>query len=224
MARVDSNRGRTRVRRHPERGRYDRATIDAVLESALIAHVAFVDEGQPFCVPMLHARIDDRVVIHGSTASRTVRTLGRGAPACVTVTAIDGLVLARSIYHHSANYRSAMLLGSFEVVSDPAAKLAALEAFADKILPGRWNEVRRPNRQELKAVTVLAMPIDEASAKVRTGPPSDGASPDAENGAWAGVVPLATGFGPPEPAPELSNAIPMPKSVQALLDREGERP
>lgn len=195
-----------------------------MLDSTLVAHVAYLENGQPFCVPMLHARIGDRVLIHGSTASRTVRTLGAGARACVTVTAIDGLVLARSIYHHSANYRSAMLLGSFEVVSDPAGKLAALEAFANKLVSGRWDEVRRPNRQELKAVTVLAMPIDEASAKVRTGPPSDGESPDAENGAWAGVVPLATGFGPPEPAPELSDDIPVPHSVRALLDREGERP
>jgi nitroimidazol reductase NimA-like FMN-containing flavoprotein (pyridoxamine 5'-phosphate oxidase superfamily) len=207
------------VRRHPERGRYDRAALDAVLDAQLVAHVAFLDAGQPFCLPMLQARVGDHVYVHGSTASRAIRTLGAGAPACVTVTAIDGLVLARSAFQHSANYRSAMLLGSFRRISDEADRLRAFEAFTNKIVPGRWNEVRPPSPQELKATTVLAMPIAEASAKVRTGPPSDDDSPDAELETWAGVVPIITAFGDPEASPGLTNGIALSNSVRALLDR-----
>lgn len=207
------------MRRHPERGRYDRAALDAVLDAQLVAHVAFLDAGQPFCLPMLQARVGDHVYVHGSTASRAIRTLGAGAPACVTVTAIDGLVLARSAFQHSANYRSAMLLGSFRRISDEADRLRAFEAFTNKIVPGRWNEVRPPSPQELKATTVLAMPIAEASAKVRTGPPSDDDSPDAELETWAGVVPIITAFGDPEASPGLTNGIALSNSVRALLDR-----
>jgi uncharacterized protein len=221
MARDDAiPRGRTRVRRHPERGRYDRAEIDAVLDSGLVAHVAYVDAGRPLCVPTLHARVGDRLFIHGSAASRTLRVLAAGAPACVTVTAIDGLVLARSAYNHSANYRSAMLFGTFGVVEDPRDRLAAFEAFTNKVVPGRWDEVRPPSRTELKATTILAMAIEEASAKVRTGPPNDGQSPDAETDTWAGVVPLVTSFGRPEPAPELKDDRPLADSVRALLARQ----
>jgi uncharacterized protein len=207
------------VRRHPERGRYDRAEVDAVLDSQLVAHVAFVEAGQPFCVPMLQARVGDDLYVHGSTASRTVRTLAAGAPACVTVTAIDGLVLARSAFQHSANYRSAMLLGSFRSIIGERERLAAFEAFTNKIVPGRWNEVRRPSAQELKATTVLAMAIDEASAKIRTGPPTDDETPDAELETWAGVVPVVTSFGEPEASPGLTNGIALSNSVRALLDR-----
>jgi uncharacterized protein len=207
------------VRRHPERGRYDRAEVDAVLDSQLVAHVAFVEAGQPFCVPMLQARVGDDLYVHGSTASRTVRTLAAAAPACVTVTAIDGLVLARSAFQHSANYRSAMLLGSFRSITGERERLAAFEAFTNKIVPGRWNEVRRPSAQELKATTVLAMAIDEASAKIRTGPPTDDETPDAELETWAGVVPVVTSFGEPEASPGLTNGIALSNSVRALLNR-----
>jgi uncharacterized protein len=207
------------VRRHPERGRYDRAEVDAVLDSQLVAHVAFVEAGQPFCVPMLQARVGHDLYVHGSTASRTVRTLAAGAPACVTVTAIDGLVLARSAFQHSANYRSAMLLGSFRSITGERERLAAFEAFTNKIVPGRWNEVRGPSAQELKATTVLAMAIDEASAKIRTGPPTDDETPDAELETWAGVVPVVTSFGEPEASPGLTNGIALSNSVRALLER-----
>jgi nitroimidazol reductase NimA-like FMN-containing flavoprotein (pyridoxamine 5'-phosphate oxidase superfamily) len=207
------------VRRHPERGRYDRAEVDAVLDSQLVAHVALVEAGQPFCVPMLQARVGDDLYVHGSTASRTVRTLAAGAPACVTVTAIDGLVLARSAFQHSANYRSAMLLGSFRSITGERERLAAFEAFTNKIVPGRWNEVRGPSAQELKATTVLAMAIDEASAKIRTGPPTDDETPDAELETWAGVVPVVTSFGEPEASPGLTNGIALSNSVRALLER-----
>jgi uncharacterized protein len=216
---ASSRKSRVRVRRHPERGRYDRAAIDAVLDSQLVAHVAFVEDGRPFCVPMLQARVGDDLYVHGSTASRALRALTGGAPACVTVTALDGLVLARSAFQHSANYRSAMLLGSFRPITGEVERLTAFEAFTNKLVPGRWDEVRRPSAKELKATTILAMAIDEASAKVRAGPPSDDGTPDAELDAWAGVVPLVTTFGEPQPAPGLTNGIALSKSVRALLDR-----
>jgi nitroimidazol reductase NimA-like FMN-containing flavoprotein (pyridoxamine 5'-phosphate oxidase superfamily) len=198
---------RVRVRRQPTRGLYDRAALDAVLDAAVFAHVAFVDHGQPFCVPMLHARVGDDVLVHGSSASRLVRTLASGVAACLTVTVLDGLVLARSAFEHSANYRSAMLLGTFREVECDEARLAALEAFTNRLLPGRWDEVRPPDRLELKASRILALPIGEASVKARTGPPSDCDSPDAELDTWAGVLPVATAYGEPVPAPGLRPGI-----------------
>jgi uncharacterized protein len=209
---------RIRVRRAPEKGRYDRATIDAALDRGLVAHVAFVDGGQPCCIPMLHARVGDRVFVHGSTASRAIRTLAAGAPACLTVTTIHGLVLARSAFEHSANYESAVVFGCFEPVEDPEERLAAFEAFTEKLLPGRWREARPPNRKELKATTILAITIDEASAKVRTGPPDDDDTEDAELDIWAGVVPIVSTFGPPEPSPGLRPGIFPGESVHRLLD------
>lgn len=209
---------RIRVRRAPERGRYDRQTIDAVLDRGLVAHVAFAEDGRPCCIPMLYARVGDRVYVHGSTASRLMRTLGSGVPACLTVTLVHGLVLARSAYEHSANYESAVVFGRFETVDDPDARLEAYEAFTEKLLPGRWNEVRQPSRQELKATTILGLPIEEASAKVRTGPPEDDDTPDAELDAWAGVVPIVASYGTPEPSPGLKAGIPVSDSVVRLLD------
>src|SRR5919204_2869215 len=157
---------RTRVRRQPARGRYDADSVHAVLDAGLVAHIGFVDAGRPYCIPMLQARVGDAVFIHGSSASRAMRVLGSGAPACVTVTLLDGLVLARSAFEHSANYRAVVVLGSFRPVLDPDERLAAFAAFTDKLIPGRWNEVRGPNSKELKATTILALPIREASVKV----------------------------------------------------------
>jgi uncharacterized protein len=210
---------RVRVRRAPQKGRYEREFIDAVLDRGLVAHVAFVHEGQPCCIPMLFARLGDRIYVHGSTASRLMRTLAAGAPACVTVTLLRALVLARSAFEHSANYESAVVFGRFEVVDDPDERLGAFEAFTNKLLPGRWGEVRHPNRKELKATTILALPIDEASAKVRTGPPDDDDSEDAELETWAGVVPIVAAFGDPEPSPGLRDGIPLSDSVHQLLEK-----
>jgi nitroimidazol reductase NimA-like FMN-containing flavoprotein (pyridoxamine 5'-phosphate oxidase superfamily) len=216
---------RVRVRRQPERGRYDRASVHAVLDAGLLAHVAFVDDrGQPWCIPMLYARIGDDVHIHGSTGSRTIRTLAAGAPACLTVTLLDGVVLARSAFEHSANYRSVVLVGSFHSVDDAERRIATFEAFTNKLVPGRWAEVRPPNRKELAASWILAMPIGEASVKARSGPPSDGDSPDAALDTWAGVVPLATRFGSPQPAPELRPGAPLSRSVGRLLTRDTDAP
>ena len=208
---------RVRVRRQPTRGSYDRASVDAVLDAGLLAQVGFVDRGQPWSVPMLYARVGDDVYVHGSTGSRAMRLLAGGAPACLTVTLVDGLVLARSAFEHSANYRSVMLVGTFRRIVDDQARLGAFEAFTNRVLPGRWSEVRPPSRQELAATLILAMPIGEASVKSRTGPPSDGDSPDAETDTWAGVLPITTGFGRPKPAPDLRPEIPLAESVSRLV-------
>lgn len=214
---------RTRVRRQPARGAYHRDSVHAVLDAALVGHVAFVDDGQPFAIPMLQARIDDVVYIHGSSASRAIRVLAEGVPACLTVTVLDGLVLARSAFEHSANYRSAILLGRFERLDGESERVAALEVFTNKLIPGRWNEVRRPDRNELKATTILRMPIVEASVKSRTGPPSDDDSPDAAGDTWAGVIPVVTRFGEPLPSPGLRDGIPLATSARRLLAEDATR-
>ena len=197
---------RTRVRRAPTRGVYDRDAIDAILDEALIAHLGFVDDGQPYVIPTLQARIGDTVYIHGSAASRAIRGLTSGNPACLTVTLLDGLVLARSAFHHSINYRSVVVLGTCQPVEGPDQREAALHAFTERLVPGRWDEVRPPNAKELKGTRVLSMQLDECSAKARTGPPGD----DDEDYAlpvWAGVVPLRTVAGEPLADPRLADGI-----------------
>jgi nitroimidazol reductase NimA-like FMN-containing flavoprotein (pyridoxamine 5'-phosphate oxidase superfamily) len=194
----------------PKRGVYDRASIDAILDEALIAHLAFAGEdGQPYAIPTLHARVGDAVWVHGSSASRTLRTLGRGARACLTVTLVDGLVFARSIFNHSVNYRSVIVLGEARAVTDQEEKRAALAAFAERIAPNRWADARPPTPQELKATSILALPLDEASAKVRTGPPVDDDA-DRALDVWAGVVPIRLVRGEPAPDPALRSGIEIP--------------
>jgi len=208
---------RLRVRRGPHKGRYDRETIDRVLDRGLLCHVAFAANGDVYCTPMLYARVGDNVYIHGSTASRAVRALADGAKACLTVTVVDGLVLARSAFEHSANYESVMLFGRFTRVADEDERLLALEAFTQKLVPGRWSEVRHPSAKELKATAILSLPIAEASAKRRAGPPDDDESVDAGLDTWAGVVPLVTSFGEPVPSPGLRPGIELSESVRRLL-------
>ena len=206
---------RVRLRRRRERGRYDRAAIDAILDEALIAHLGVVDaDGQPLVLPVLHARRGDVVYVHGSAASRTMRTLAGGAPACLTVSLLDGLVLARSAMHHSANYRSVVLLGRAASVLERALKLAAFEAIVEHIVPGRWADVRPPSENELRATSVLVFPIEEGSAKIRSGPPVDDVE-DYTLPAWAGVLPLLTHVGAPQPDPRLRAGIPAPPYVNA---------
>ena len=211
---------RVRVRREPERGRYDRAAIDDVLDRGLVAHVAFADGDQAVCIPTLYARVGDRIYIHGSTKSRAIRVLADGAKACVTVTVVNGLVLARSAFEHSANYESVMAFGTFTLVEDADQRMQAFEAFTEKLLPGRWDEVRQPSAKELKATEILALEIDEASAKVRSGPPGDDDSPDAELDTWAGVLPILRSYGPPEASPGLRPGIEVSESVRRLLTRD----
>jgi nitroimidazol reductase NimA-like FMN-containing flavoprotein (pyridoxamine 5'-phosphate oxidase superfamily) len=198
------------VRRLHERGRYDREAIDAVLDAALVGHLGFVHDGQPFVIPMLQARLDDQVYVHGSSASRAMRETGAGIPACLTVTLLDGVVLARSVFEHSVNYRSVVVLGRAEAVTDPDEKLAALEAFTEKLLPGRWADARPPTRKELKATGVVRLGLDEASAKIRDGGPEDGDTPDADLDVWAGEIPLVMRALAPIPDPTLRPGIPVP--------------
>lgn len=180
---------RTRVRRVPKRGVYERSAIDAILDEALICHVGFVHGAQPFVIPTIHWRIGDELFIHGSAVSRMIEQGGSEAPLCITVTLLDGVVLARSAFHHSMNYRSVVILGQARVVSDADEKLNSLTVLVNRFSPGRAERVRAPNPQELKATTVLALPIAEASAKVRTGGPIDDEE-DLQRPVWAGVIPL----------------------------------
>ncbi len=180
---------RTRVVRLPQRGVYDRDAVNRILDEALLCHVGFVAGGQPFVIPMNYGCDGDALYLHGSPASRMVRNLEQGVPVCITVTLLDGLVLARAAFHHSMNYRSVVILGTATLVDDPAEKLAALRAIVEHIIPHRWDDSRQPNEKELKATSVLRLPINEFSAKVRVGPPVD-EEEDCSFPTWAGVIPL----------------------------------
>lgn len=203
---------RTRVRRIPKRGAYDRATIDAILDEGLICHVGFVHHAQPFVIPTLYARDGNRLLLHGSAASRMLNTLGEGIDACVTVTLADGIVVARSVFHSSMNYRSVVILGTLRAIEEPRAKMKALHALVEHLIPGRWNDARGPNDVEMKATSVLEMAIDEASAKVRTGPPLDDEE-DYSLNYWAGVLPFAKGVGKPVRDAKLKRGIKVPKYI-----------
>jgi len=187
---------RTRVVREPQRAVYDRDAVNQILDEALLCHVGFAVEGQPFVIPMSYGRDGDVLYIHGSPASRMLRHLEQGLPVCITVTLVDGLVLARSVFNHSMNYRSVIILGTATLVEDPAEKLAALRALSEHILPNRWDDSRQPNEKELKATSVLRLPINECSAKVRVGPPLDNEE-DYSFPTWAGVIPLEINSGAP---------------------------
>jgi nitroimidazol reductase NimA-like FMN-containing flavoprotein (pyridoxamine 5'-phosphate oxidase superfamily) len=179
-----------RVRRLPERAHYDRATVHSILDEALICHVGFAQGEQPFVIPTIHARVGDVLYLHGSRASRTLGVLRDGVPVCVTATIVDGLVLARSVFHHSMNYRSVVALGVASEI-EGTEKLRALRAIAEHVAPGRWDDVRSPSEKELRATSVLRLPLDRVSAKVRTGPPKDDEE-DLDLPVWAGVLPLRT--------------------------------
>jgi uncharacterized protein len=205
---------RTTVRRLPKRAVTDRAQIDAILDEAIVCHLGFVADGHPVVTPTLHARAGDVVYVHGSAASRTLRAIGGGIDVCLTVTLIDAIVLARAAFHHSVNYRSAMVFGKAHPIAAEEDKSAALHAFTDKLVPGRWADVRPPTAQELKGTAVLRIPLDEVSAKVRTGPPMD----DAEDYAldvWAGIVPLCTERLEPVPDERLDPATALPGYLRA---------
>jgi uncharacterized protein len=201
---------RTKLKRLPKRGHFDRETVYSILDEGFICHVGFTVDGQPFVIPTGYARAGDKLYIHGSQASRMLRTLAGGLDACVTVTIVDGLVLARSAFHHSMNYRSVLILGRATLVDDPEEKMTALVALSEHIVRGRWADVREPTEEEMVQTTVLCLPIEEASAKIRTGPPLD----DEEDYAlpiWAGVVPLKLVAGDPVKDPRLPEEIPVPE-------------
>ncbi|HXN65570.1 MAG TPA: pyridoxamine 5'-phosphate oxidase family protein [Candidatus Acidoferrales bacterium] len=201
---------RTKLHRLPKRGNYDRETVNRILDEGLFCHVGFVAAAQPYVIPTGYGRVDDTLYLHGSAASRMLGELGKGIPVCVTVMLMDGLVLARSAFHHSVNYRSVMILGSAREVTSEDEKWKALEAFTNHMVPGRWKDVREPTPQEMKATTVLALALEEVSAKVRTGPPIDDEE-DYGMPVWAGVIPLSLTASAPVSDPRLTAPIAPPE-------------
>ncbi len=208
---------RTRVRQMSERGSYDSASIAAVLDAGLIGHVGFVGDGQPFVIPMAYGRIDGHVYLHAASSSRIGQCLRQGAPVCLTVTILDGLVLARSLFHHSMNYRSVVVLGNPAEVTEEREKLAALEAVAEHLVPGRWSEARRPNERELEVTAVFRLSLAEASVKNRTGPPGD-EEEDYALDVWAGVIPLQRATLPARADARMPEGRPLPGSVRSFPD------
>jgi nitroimidazol reductase NimA-like FMN-containing flavoprotein (pyridoxamine 5'-phosphate oxidase superfamily) len=210
---------RNRIKRLPTRGHYDRETIHRILDEALICHVGFVERKQPYVIPINFARVDDRIVLHGAKASRLLKHVEAGHPICVEVTIVDGLVLARSVFHHSLNYRSVVVFGEGRLIEDEQEKLAALQAVTEHLIPGRWQEARLPNRKELNATSVVSINIDEASAKVRVGPPVD-EDEDYVLPVWAGILPLQEMPLTPIRDELQSENIPLPEYV-AQYSRKG---
>ena len=208
---------RTTLKRLPKRGSHDREVIEQILDEGFICHVGFMVDGQPVVIPTGYARVDDKLIIHGSQASRMLRNVGKGIDVCVTVTLIDALVLARSAFHHSMNYRSVVVFGNASVVEDREEKIAALFALSEHMIPGRWRDVREPNGAELEQTTVLSLPINEASAKIRTGPPLDDEE-DYTLPVWAGVIPLRMIAGEPVADPRLPADI-APPDYASRYDR-----
>lgn len=204
---------RTKLKRLPKRGHFDRETVYGILDEGFICHIGFVVDGHPVVIPTGYARVDDKLYVHGSQASRMLRTLANGIDACVTVTLIDGLVLARSAFHHSINYRSVVVFGRATLVADPKEKYEALVALSEHIIRGRWNDVREPTEQEMIQTTVLSLTLEEVSAKIRTGPPIDDEE-DYELPMWAGVLPLKLVTGEPVNDPRLPDGIAVPDYVK----------
>lgn len=204
---------RTEVRRFPERASYDRDLIDSILDEALICHVGFVHEGAPVVIPTIHARVGDTLYLHGSPASRMLRGMRSDDEICISVTLLDGLVVARAAFHNSMNYRSVVMFGVPRIVDDPAEKLVALEAVTEHVIPGRWVDSRPMTEKEFKGTLVAALPISEVSAKVRTGGPGDDDG-DYDLPIWAGVIPLAVAPDEPVPDPELRVDAPVPEYIR----------
>lgn len=205
---------KNKLRRYPNRGAYDKETIYRIVDEALICHVGFVVDGQPYVIPTIHARLGDEIILHGAAASRMLKHIAEGNPLCVTVTLVDGVVLARSVFHSSMNYRSAVLFGNGRLLETDEDKLRALEALTEHVARGRWNDARKPSRKELDLTTVIAMTIASASAKIRTGPPSDDED-DYALPIWAGVVPLEVQAMEPVPDPKSRSSIPPPSYAHA---------
>ncbi len=211
---------RTRIARKPDRGRYDRETIYAIIDEAFVCHVGIVVNARPVVIPTAHWRQGDRLYMHGSRVSRLMEAMNAGADVCVTVTLLDGLVLARSGFHHSMNYRSVVIFGAAAPIEGREAKLAAMRAFMERIAPGRWDELRPPTEKEIAATGIVALKLDEASAKVRAGPPSDEVA-DYAHPVWAGVVPVTESLGEPVPDPSLAPSIALPAYLGRLTGAKG---
>ena len=216
MSELFSKTARNRVQRHPERGRYDSATIYPIVDEALICHVGFAQDDQPYVIPTLHAREGDTILLHGAKGSRLLRHIESGGDVCIAITLIDGIVLARSVFSHSINYRSVVLFGRGAVVAGDDERLRALAAFTERLLPGRWADARQPSAVELKQTTIVAVAIESASAKIRTGPPKD-AEDDLALPVWAGVLPMYQASGAPIAAPGLQGEIEIPDYLRAYM-------
>ena len=206
-----------RVRRVPDRGHYDKKTVYGIVDEALICHVGFVQDGRPFVIPTLHARRDDEILLHGASTSRLMQHVQAGHEVCLTMTHLDGIVLARSVFHHSLNYRSAILFGKGYLVDGDEETMTALEQFTERLMPGRWADARQPNRKELKATAVVALPIEMASAKVRSGPPGDDEE-DYTLPVWAGVLPIVQTVGPLQADGCLAEAINVPDYLVTYVE------
>jgi nitroimidazol reductase NimA-like FMN-containing flavoprotein (pyridoxamine 5'-phosphate oxidase superfamily) len=204
---------RNKVKRHPERGHYDPSIIYPIIDEALSCHIGFVQDHQPYVIPTLHARQGDRILLHGAKGSRLLRYIEAGGELCITITIIDGIVLARSVFSHSINYRSVVIFGKGAMITGDEARLQALETFTERLIPGRWRDVRPPNEVELKQTTIVAVPIESASAKIRTGPPKDGED-DLDRPVWAGVLPLRQVSGAPIADAHLAAGIEIPDYIR----------
>lgn len=207
---------KSKVKRKPERGFYDDKTINKIIDEALYCHVSFIQDDQPFIIPTIHARIDDQLILHGAKASRLLKQISAGNEIAIAVTILDGLVLARSVFHHSMNYRSVIIFGKGVEITDDKQKMKALKAITDHILPGRWNDARKPNEKELKATSVISVKINEASAKIRTGPPKD-EEEDYSLPVWAGVIPLTQKPSKPVDDPILKKGITIPEYISRMI-------
>ena len=212
---------RSKINRIPTRGFYDRETIYTILDEAYYCHVSFILAGMPFIIPTIHARIDDTLILHGAKASRMLKHISDGNEVAVAVTILDGLVLARSVFHHSMNYRSAVIFGKGFEITHRELKLKALKAITEKIVSGRWNDARLPNQKEMDSTAAIEIKIDEASAKIRTGPPKDDEE-DYSLPVWAGVIPIKSKFCKPEEDPKLNNEIDIPDYLQKLIDKKNK--
>lgn len=212
---------RTKLRREPHKANYDRATVHSILDEAPIAYVAFVDDDQPYCFPTLHVRIGDEVFLHGSAAGRMVRCVSSGAPVCITATILDALVMARAAFGQSMNFRSVVVLATGTPVTDRERKLEVLRAVTEKVMPGRWDDIRHPKDNELKATAVVSFPITEASAKIRTGGPND-LEEDAASGRWGGVIPVTMQLGIPEPDEASTGIHDVPPYVTRYIEERAD--
>ena len=209
---------RNRVKRIPKRGKYSKKIIYPIIDAAPICHVGYVDDEQPYVIPTIHARSGDTIYIHGAKASRTLKKSASGVPMCITVTLIDGIVVARSLFHHSMNYRSVVIFGHGRLVKELDEKMQALTVITEHLIPGRWSEARKPNKKELNATSVVAVSIESASAKIRSGHPIDD-DEDYTLPIWAGIVPVKNQILPPQPDPLLRKRIEIPESLQFLTSK-----
>ena len=207
---------RSKLNRHPERGSFDKETIYKIIDEERYCHVSFLQDNKPFIIPTIHARMDNNIILHGAKASRMLKHISAGNEVCIAITLMDGLVLARSVFHHSMNYRSVVIFGKGEEVMNKEAKLSALQAVTDHLLPGRWKDARQPNEKELNSTTVVSVKIEEASAKIRTGPPKD-EEEDYDLPVWAGVLPLIPMLSEPVHDPDQNEDILLPDYIKKLL-------